>query len=126
MRTVILATAFTALMTTSASAATWIAVCNDGQRLQYNQTVGGAGLLYLTATSGGVGTTQMAVMTQTSITASKICGTVNGNSPIPGPIPLSQLCADRAAGIITIKWQSPVPGTTTKEGLFCKATVSIH
>lgn len=128
MKKWVLMTAFALLCSGEAEAATWIARCNDGQHLQYNQTVGGGGILYLWTTDGvipGTGT-QMAVLTQTSINADTICGTVTGNPTLPGGAPLSQLCANKTKGIVTIKWQSPVPGSAVKEGLFCKANVSVN
>ena len=126
MRAWILVSALTVMIPTAAQAATWIASCSDGQRLQYNQTVNGKGLLYLTATNGGVGTTQMAVLKQISISDSKICGAVEGNPTVSGGAPLSQLCADKLKKEITIKWQSPYTGALVKEGHFCAANVTIN
>jgi len=126
MRKWLFVSAVLVMVPTAANAATWIASCSDGQRLQYNQTVNGNGLLYLGANSGGVGLTQMAVLKQISLTDTKICGAVNGNPTVTGGVPLSQLCADKLKKEITIKWQSPAPGTTMKEGHFCAATVTIN
>jgi opacity protein-like surface antigen len=127
MRKLIFLSACVALCATGANAATWIARCNDGQHLQYNQTVGGGGILYLWTTDGvipGSGT-QMAVLKQTSIDANTICGTVTGNPTLAGGAPFSQLCANKTKSTITIKRQSPTGGDI-KEGLFCKATVTVN
>jgi hypothetical protein len=128
MRKLIFLSACVVLCATSADAATWIARCNDGQHLQYNQTVGGGGILYLWTTDGvipGTGT-QMAVLKQTSLSATAICGTVTGNPTLPGGAPLTQLCANKTKGTITIKWQSPIAPAAIKEGLFCKANVTVN
>lgn len=128
MRKLIFLSACAVLLATSANAATWIARCNDGQHLQYNQTVDGRGILYLWTTDGvfpGSGT-QMAVLTQTSISATAICGTITGNPILPGGAPLTQLCANKTKGTVTIKWQSPVGPVVVKESLFCKANVTVN
>lgn len=126
MRSFILMVAFAALTPVAANAATWVAICNDGQHLQYNQTVGGAGFLYLSnpATHG----LQIARLDQTVATREMVCGAVTGNSPSGLTPPLTQICINLAAKVIGMAWHDPAhPALPVKEmGAFCKATVTIH
>ncbi len=128
MRKLFLAAALAATASMAANAATWVAICNDGQHLQYNQTVGENGFLYLSTTGGTIpgSGTQIAPLTQSFYNSIAICGAVPGNGTGAGGVPLSQVCANKSTGLIYIKWQSPVAGTTMKDGNFCKATITIH
>ena len=128
MRTFLAAAAFAAIIPAAANAATWVAICTDGQNLQYNQTVGGNGFLYLKTTGGTIpgNGTQIAPLNQTFFNGIAICGAVPGNGTGAGGLPLSQVCANKSTGMIYIKWQSPTPGTTMKDAPFCKATVTVH
>ena len=95
MRKFLLCLSFLAATATTAAAETWIAICTDGQNLQYNQTVGGNGFLYLKGT-------QVARLEQTFFNGTAICGTVPGNgtgSPATGSNPITQLCANRSRNI---------------------------
>ena len=107
-----------------ANAATWIAVCNDGQNVQYNQIVGNHGDLYFKT---AMGTYQVANTAQDSITASVICGHVTDNVPPGGPA-ITQVCADRVKKVIFLKYKNPaVPGSPVVDaGVYCKADVSVH
>ena len=107
-----------------ASAATWIASCNDGQKVQYNQIVGSHGDLYFRTASG---TYQVANTAQDSISADVICGNVTDNVPPGGP-PITQVCADKAKQVIFLKYKNPTsPGSpVVNAGIFCKANVSVH
>lgn len=127
MRKLFLMTAIAVMTATAADAATWVAICNDGQHLQYNQTVGGSGFLYLSTPGGSIpGTgTQVAPLTQSFYNGTAICGAVPGNGTAPGGAPMTQLCANKSTGIIYIKWQSPTGGPI-KDGTYCKATVKVQ
>ncbi len=103
-----------------ANAATWIASCNDGQKVQYNQIVGNHGDLYFRTASG---TYQISNTAQDSITADVICGhTTDGGTEV------TQVCADKAKQTIFIKYKNPtVPGSSWVDvGVYCKASVSVH
>ena len=114
-------------MTVSASAETWIAICNDGQRLQYNQTRDGNGFLYLksseTRGSGGI---QMARLTQTFYNGIAICGTVVGNGIGNTGEPITQLCANKDRGLIYIKYKHPYEPLPIEGKDFCTATVTVR
>ena len=105
-----------------ANAATWIATCNDGQKVQYNQMVGSHGDLYFSTPSG---TYQVANTTQDSITANVICGHVTDNVQ-PGPV--LQVCADKAKKVIYLLHRNPnVPNSPwVNVGTFCKANVFVN
>jgi hypothetical protein len=122
MRKWIAAAAVAALLPASANAATWIAICNDGKNIQYNQTVGGNGFLYMKTDKGIY---QVARLTQTFMNGIAICGAVVGNSP--GPNPITQVCANMDRKIIYLKYQNPtVPNPPIEDaGTFCTATVRI-
>ena len=64
---------------TSSFSATWIAMCKDGQRLQYNQTLNGNGFLYLKGINANNGGIQVARLKQTFYNGTAICGTVLKN-----------------------------------------------
>ena len=79
----------------SAYAATWIATWNDGKNIQYNQTVGGKGLLYMKVkdSKGKHHTYQIAKLKQTFFNNTAICGSVlkNGTgNPGTGGHPITQ------------------------------------
>lgn len=122
MRHLLLAAAVAALLPSAADAATWIAICNDGKNIQYNQSVGGTGLLYMKTDRG---TYQIARLTQTFTNGIAICGAVNGNSSAPNPI--TQVCANRDRKIIYLKYQNPTVSNPPIEdaGTFCSADVKI-
>lgn len=126
MRGILFAAAIAVAVPTAVHATTWVAICNDGQRVQYNQTLGGNGLLYLkTPTSP---TLQMARLEQTSRTRTMICGAIVGNSPASLVPPLSQMCIDRTANVISLKWHDARhPADPVHDmGAFCSATISVH
>ena len=123
MRSFLMAAALALTVPSVGHAQTWIAVCNDGKNLQYNQTVGGAGLLYMRTDAG---TYQVARMTQSFFNNIAICGAVNGNTPAGRP-PITQICANQSRGIIYMKYQNPTQANAPVEdaGTFCSATVTI-
>ena len=125
MRKSILATAFAlaAFVPAAADAATWIAVCNDGKNIQYNQTIGGNGFLYMKTDKG---TYQIARLTQTFLNGVAICGAVIGNST--GPFPITQVCSNRDRKMIYLKYQNPTHANPPIEdaGQFCTADVRVN
>ena len=126
MRKLLLLAAIAVAMPVAANATTWVAICNDGQHLQYNQTVGGPGFLYLhdnPAMNGGI---QIARLTQSFYNGIAICGAVIGNGTGAGGVPLTQLCANKDRKIIYIKWQSPQAGVPMKDFTFCQANVRVQ
>lgn len=112
----------------AAAAETWVAVCNDGQNLQYNQTVDGNGFLYLKG-SGGGGGFQIARLDQTFYNGTAICGTVPGNgtgSAETGGHPITQLCANRSREIIYIKYKHPYEDRPFESATVCAARVEVR
>ncbi|HEY0281158.1 MAG TPA: hypothetical protein VGC27_00875 [Rhizomicrobium sp.] len=124
MRKFLLIAALTALMPAAANAATWVATCTDGKNVQYNQTVGGAGFLYLKT---DMGVYQVARLSQTHASRAAVCCTVYGNAP-PGAEPITQVCADKVRKVIHLKYQNPAkPGSSVVgAGTFCSATVTVQ
>jgi hypothetical protein len=126
MRRFLFAVAVAGLLPTAANAVTWVAVCNDGQHVQYNHTAGGPGLLYFSnAATHGL---QIARLDQTVENRSMVCGAVTGNSP-PGLVPpLSQVCINFVPKTISLAWHDPThPNVPTQNlGVFCKATITAH
>ena len=123
MRLLIAAAGLALLAPSMASAATWVAICSDGKNIQYNQTVGGNGFLYMKTS---VGTYQTARLSQTFYNGTAICGAVVGNTAAGAP-PITQVCANQARKIIYLKYQNPtVAGAPVQDaGTFCAANVSI-
>ena len=124
MRKFLLIAALAALTPTAANAATWVAVCNDGKNVQYNQTIGGMGFLYLKTP---MGTYQTARLSQTHASKGIVCGAVYSNTP-PGAEPVTQVCADIVRKVIYLKYQDPTkPGSSVVgAGTFCTATVTVQ
>jgi hypothetical protein len=125
-RRIVLAAALAYLLPTAAQAVTYVAICNDGQHVQYNHTVGGPGLLYFSnSTTNGL---QIARLDEVTASKSSVCGAVTGNSPAALSPPLSQLCIDLVKNTIYMLWHDPIhPALPVKNmGLFCKATVTVH
>ncbi|HEY4943013.1 MAG TPA: hypothetical protein VII56_16410 [Rhizomicrobium sp.] len=122
MRVILFAAAVAALVPSVADAATWIATCNDGKNIQYNQTVSGNGFLYMKTDKGIY---QVSRLTQTFLNGIAICGSVNGNST--GPFPITQICANKDRKIIYLKYQNPtLPSPPIEDaGTFCTADVRI-
>jgi len=85
-----------------------MAICTDGQNLQYNQTVGGNGFPYLKGNNQPSGGLQMARLQRTFYNGTAICGTVPGNgagSAATGGHPITRLCANRSRNIIYILYK---------------------
>lgn len=123
----LLAATFALAIPSAANAVTWIAQCNDGKNVQYNQTIGGKGLLYMKGAGGAVTSyIQMAHLDQTSATATEVCGTIVGNASPPTP-PFTFICINNSTKVISLKYQNPtVPGAPLQSaGTYCKATVTI-
>jgi hypothetical protein len=124
MRKFLLVAALAALTPAAANAATWVAVCTDGKNVQYNQTIGGTGFLYLKTDKGIY---QTARLSQTFFNGTAVCGTVFGNAPA-GAEPITQVCANKSRNIIYLKYQNPTkPGSSIQDaGTFCAAKVTVQ
>jgi len=118
-------------MSSMTYAATWIAICNDGKNLQYNQTRNGSGFLYMKVkdSRGGYHTYQMAKLKQTFYNGIAICGTVlkngTGNS-VTGGNPITQLCANKSRKTIYVKYKHPYQNRPFESGVFCRAKVIVR
>ncbi|MDE2264259.1 MAG: hypothetical protein KGL29_00030 [Alphaproteobacteria bacterium] len=113
-----------ALTTAAANAATWVAVCTDGKNIQYNQTIGGTGFIYLKTDKGIY---QTARLVQTFYNGTAVCGAVHGNAP-DNAEPITQVCANKSRKIIYLKYQDPTrPNSSVQDaGIFCPATVTVQ
>jgi hypothetical protein len=118
-------------LVSTAHAATWIAICNDGQNIQYNQTLNGSGLLYMKAkdSKGRMHTWQIAKMEQTFYNGTAICGSVlengRGNAATGGH-PITQVCANKSRKTIYVKYKHPYEKKDFQSGVFCKAKVTVR
>ena len=118
-------------MSSMTYATTWIAICNDGKNIQYNQTLNGSGLLYMKVkdSRGVYQTYQMARLKQTFYNGIAICGTVlkngTGNSAT-GRNPITQLCANKSRKTIYVKYKHPYQNKRFESGVFCRADVKIR
>jgi len=124
MRKLLLIAAIAALTPAAANATTWVSVCADGKNFQYNQTIGGAGFLYLKTDKGIFQTARLA---QTFANKVIVCGTVYANAPA-GAEPITQVCADKQRDIITLRYQDPTkPASKVQDvGPYCSATVTVQ
>ena len=126
MRKLLLAAAFATLLPVAANAATWIAACTDGQNLQYNQTIGGKGVLYL---ENGNGTYQSVGLVQNSYKGDVVCS-VAAAKPGPGaaPVVTIKVCADKANNTITLKYKDPTGNgpSVDDSSPYCTAAVTVH
>jgi hypothetical protein len=126
MRILLLAAALTASMPVAANAGTWIAACTDGQNLQYNQTIGGKGVLYLQMADGNY---QSVDLVQNSYDGNVVCSATDAK-PQPGIEPLVKIkvCADKANNSITLKYEDATgkgPSVDDKAP-YCRAAVTVH
>ena len=124
MRKFLLIAALAASTTAAANATTWIAVCKDGKNVQYNQTVGGVGFLYLKTDKDIY---QTARLSQTFFDGEAICGAVQANAPA-GAEPVTQVCTNKSRQVIYLKYKDPTVhgGSVQDAGVFCKAIVTIR
>jgi hypothetical protein len=124
MRKFLLIAALAASTTVAANATTWVAVCNDGKNVQYNQTVDGVGFLYLKTDKDIY---QTARLSQTFFDGEAICGAVQANAPA-GAEPVTQVCTNKPRQVIYLKYKDPTVhgGSVQDAGVFCKATVTIR
>jgi hypothetical protein len=116
MKQLIFLTALLASTAVAADATTWVATCHDGKGVQYVQTLGGAGYLYLKTAKDYI---QIARLSQSLATDTVVCGAVKGNVDT-GAALLSQICMNKSRQAITIKYQSQDAGD------FCAAAVTIR
>lgn len=129
MRHLMLTLAFLGTMTAGAAAETWIAVCNDGQRLQYNQTLNGNGFLYLKGMDQTSGGWQVARLEQSFHNGTAICGSVVGNgtgNAATGSNPTTQICANRSRETIYMKYKHPFEDRPFEDSVYCSANVSVR
>jgi hypothetical protein len=126
MRKLLLAAVLVMTTPVAANAATWIAACTDGQDLQYNQTIGGKGVLYL---ENADGTYQSVALVQNSYNGNVICS-VAAAKPQPGaaPVVTIEVCADKAHNTITLKYKDPTgTGRSIDDSApYCTAAVTVH
>jgi len=124
MRKLLLAAVLTLFAPTSANAATWIAACYDGKDLQYNQTLGGKGFLYLQM---GNGDFQGVPLIQQSADANVVCSVVDDH-PKPGAAHYLKVCADMSENTITLTYKDPTGKEPPIDGStpYCKAAVTVH
>ena len=120
MRKAILIAALAASTATAANATTWVATCNDGKNLQYVQTVGGAGYLYLKTAKDYF---QTARLSQTSAGDSVVCGAVRDNSAA-----VTEVCINKSRQTISLKYRNPgAPNAEAQDaGEFCAAAVTLR
>ena len=130
MKTVFFVAIFSMFVTTPLLAETWIAVCNDGQRLQYNQVRGGEGSLILkpkvgigAGQSGGI---VVARLKQTSASDELICGTIIGSRTGRGGHPVTQICANKRGRSIFIRYKHPYENRPLEGRAFCEADVTVR
>jgi len=129
MKHILLSAVMLCAVPAAASAETWIAICTDGQNLQYNQTVGGNGFLYLKGKNQPSGGLQIARLQQTFYNGTAICGTVPGNgtgSAATGGHPITQLCANRSRNIIYILYKHPYEDRPFEDTVYCDARVDVR
>ena len=127
MKNMLLTIAF-ALFAGSAYSSTWIAVCNDGKNIQYNQTKDGTGFLYMKVKDARnrTHTYQIARLKQTFHNGVAICGTVLENGTGNTGTPITQVCANKSRKNIYVKYKHPYEDRPIASGIFCKATVSVR
>lgn len=108
----------------TAGNATWIAACYDGKTLQYSQTIGGKGFLYLDV---GEGDYQRIALIQNSYNGNVICSVDDSVVP-PGGEHFLKVCADATNNIITLKYTDPVKKKLLIDDAapYCKAAVTVH
>jgi len=129
MRNILISLSILCMSSAGAVAQTWIAVCNDGQNFQYNQTVDGNGFLYLKGRQQASGGLQIAPLQQSFFNGTAICGTVRGNgtgSAATGGHPITQICANRSRNNIYIKYKHPTEDRPFESTEFCSADVVIR
>jgi hypothetical protein len=117
------------MVSTSAFAETWIGQCTDGQRLQFNQTVGGQGSIILKTEAQPRGGIRVAKLNQTFRNNVAICGTVIGNgygNAATGKNPITQVCMNKSRRIIYLKYKHPYENRPFKSFVFCDASVVVR
>ena len=124
MRKLLLAVFLTALTPAAANAATWIAACYDGKNVQYNQTIGGKGVLYLQMDDGNYRSVDLV---QNSHKKDVVCG-VSTDKPPPGGEPIIKVCADKAHNTITLKYKAPTGQGQSIDDTspYCSAAVTVY
>jgi hypothetical protein len=126
MRKLLLAAALAVSMPAAANAGTWIAACTDGQNLQYNQTIGGKGVLYLEMANGNY---QSIGLVQSSYDGKVVCSVTDAKPQHGGePLVKIRVCADKANNTITLKYKDPTgTGRSVDDSTpYCLAAVTVH
>jgi hypothetical protein len=116
MHRLFLLTAAIVLTAGAAQAKTLVAVCSDGQNLQYNVTIGGPGILYLRTPGGNFEVAQFD--TGSPSNQLEACGVESGQG---SPSTNSQLCINGHGQIYIHPVSSS--GASTK---VCSASVTLH
>ena len=124
MKKVLFAALVAAMMSTAANAATWIAACYDGKNVQYNQTIGGKGVLYLQKDDGNY---QGLALTQSSYDGNVVCGVADGKQQPGGGLSI-KVCANKANNTITMKFKDPTgKGQSIDDAApYCSAAVTVY
>jgi hypothetical protein len=115
----------------SALAKTWLAVCKDGKNIQFNQSdsANGNGFLYMKVkdSNGRMNTYQVARLKRTFYNGVAICGTVLQNGTGNTGTPITQICANKSRGTIYVKYKHPYDASQPmKSGIYCSANVYIR
>lgn len=128
MRMLALGAAVLAVSAQAAAAETWIAICNDGQGIQYNQTIDGGGFMYMNVDmdDGSRSTYQIARLEQTFYNGTAVCGAVTGNGVGDDGTPITQLCANQSRNIIYVRYKHPYEDRPMVSGVFCTANVMVR
>lgn len=130
MRIILLVVFLSVFAAAPASAATWIAICTDGQRLQYNQVRGGNGSLILKPkpgfARGAQGGIVVARLRQTFIDDDLICGTIIGSATSRAGYPVTQICANRRQRSLFIRYKHPYEDRPLEGMAFCDADVTVR
>jgi len=108
-------------------AKTWIAVCQDGKNIQYNQSEHGVGFLYMKVTDSQnkKSTYQMARLKKTFFNNTAICGSVIQNGQGRSGKPITQLCINKSRRMIYVKYKHPHRNEQMKSGVYCRARITI-
>ena len=107
---------------------TWIAICQDGKNIQYNQSESGTGFLYMKVKDKNNKTSiyQMARLKKTFFNNTAICGTVIQNGQGRSGQPITQLCMNKSRRMIYVKYKHPNGNEQTKSGVYCRARIIVR
>jgi hypothetical protein len=107
----------------AARADIWVSTCT-ARDLQYNQTIGGKGIVHI---GNGDGTYQSVRLTQTFYDGTSVCGTTDTGQQEPF-IPLAEICASRSRDSIYVLTK-PAKGKDQSGAMtetpFCRAQITV-